>query len=348
MAIELKNICKSYDKTNYAVQNINLDIEDGLFVVLVGPSGCGKSTLLRMIAGLEDITKGELIIDGKVVNKVAPQDRDLAMVFQSYALYPHMTIRENIAYPLKLRKVPKDEIDQKVEEVSEALGIKEYLDRKPGQLSGGQKQRVALGRCIVRSPKAYLMDEPLSNLDAKLRVQMRTEISALHAKMKKIFIYVTHDQIEALTMGDLIVVMRGGKMQQVGTGTELYENPVNKFVADFIGSPSMNFLEFPDGKVNLNGTVLDLNIDKPIWFGIRPDKISLDKEHGKEFSAKVTAVELLGAENYIYIDVNGKQFLIRDFSLQDVKPGEEIKFYIKPEETRAFDKESELRIPIEF
>lgn len=348
MAIELKNIYKSYDKTNYAVQNINLEIEDGLFVVLVGPSGCGKSTLLRMIAGLEDITKGELIIDGKVVNKVAPQDRDLAMVFQSYALYPHMTIRENIAYPLKLRKVPKDEIDQKVEEVSEALGIKEYLDRKPGQLSGGQKQRVALGRCIVRSPKAYLMDEPLSNLDAKLRVQMRTEISALHAKMKKTFIYVTHDQIEALTMGDLIVVMRGGKMQQVGTGTELYENPVNKFVADFIGSPSMNFLEFPDGKVNLNGTVLDLNIDKPIWFGIRPDKISLDKEHGKEFSAKVTAVELLGAENYIYIDVNGKQFLIRDFSLQDVKPGEEIKFYIKPEETRAFDKESELRIPIEF
>lgn len=348
MAIELKNIYKSYDKTNYAVQNINLEIEDGLFVVLVGPSGCGKSTLLRMIAGLEDITEGELIIDGKVVNKVAPQDRDLAMVFQSYALYPHMTIRENIAYPLKLRKVPKDEIDQKVEEVSEALGIKEYLDRKPGQLSGGQKQRVALGRCIVRSPKAYLMDEPLSNLDAKLRVQMRTEISALHAKMKKTFIYVTHDQIEALTMGDLIVVMRGGKMQQVGTGTELYENPVNKFVADFIGSPSMNFLEFPDGKVNLNGTVLDLNIDKPIWFGIRPDKISLDKEHGKEFSAKVTAVELLGAENYIYIDVNGKQFLIRDFSLQDVKPGEEIKFYIKPEETRAFDKESELRIPIEF
>lgn len=348
MAIELKNIYKSYDKTNYAVQNINLEIEDGLFVVLVGPSGCGKSTLLRMIAGLEDITKGELIIDGKVVNKVAPQDRDLAMVFQSYALYPHMTIRENIAYPLKLRKVPKDEIDQKVEEVSEALGIKEYLDRKPGQLSGGQKQRVALGRCIVRSPKAYLMDEPLSNLDAKLRVQMRTEISALHAKMKKTFIYVTHDQIEALTMGDLIVVMRGGKMQQVGTGTELYENPVNKFVADFIGSPSMNFLEFPDGKVNLNGTVLDLNIDKPIWFGIRPDKISLDKEHGKEFSAKVTAVELLGAENYIYIDVNGKHFLIRDFSLQDVKPGEEIKFYIKPEETRAFDKESELRIPIEF
>lgn len=348
MAIELKNIFKSYDKKNYAVKDFNLHIDDGLFIVLVGPSGCGKSTLLRMIAGLEDITKGELVIDGKVVNNLNPQDRDLAMVFQSYALYPHMTIRENIAYPLKIRKLPKEEIDQKVGEVAESLGIEEYLDRKPGQLSGGQKQRVALGRCIVRSPKAYLMDEPLSNLDAKLRVQMRTEISALHSKMKKTFIYVTHDQIEALTMGDLIVVMKDGEMQQVGSGTELYENPKNKFVADFIGSPSMNFLEFPDGKVTLNGTLLDLNIDRPIWFGIRPDKISLNKEQGMKFTAKVTSMELLGAENYIYIDVNGKQFLIRDFSLQDVDVGEEIAFYINPKNVRIFDKKSELFIPTDF
>lgn len=240
--ITLKNVNKSYDNENYAVIDFNLEINNGEFIILVGPSGCGKSTILRMIAGLEDITSGEIIIDGEIANDKLPKDRDLAMVFQNYALYPHMTVYDNIAYPLKLRKTPKQEIDSKVRESAKLLGIDEYLSRKPAKLSGGQKQRVALGRCIVRSPKSFLMDEPLSNLDAKLRVQMRTEITRLQKNLEKTFIYVTHDQIEAMTMGDKIVVMNEGRIQQVGTATDLYEDPVNQFVAQFIGSPSMNII----------------------------------------------------------------------------------------------------------
>lgn len=236
----LKNVTKIYDNGNKVIDDISLDIEDKEFVVLVGSSGCGKSTLLRMIAGLEDITSGEIFIGDKKVNNVPPKDRDIAFVFQSYALYPHMTVKENISFGLKMRKVPKAEIEKKVQEVSKILNLDEYLDRKPKQLSGGQRQRVALGRAIVRNPKVFLMDEPLSNLDAKLRVQMRSEIKKLHNKLQTTFIYVTHDQTEALTMGDRIVVLNNGKIQQVGTPDDIYNNPQNTFVAGFIGSPQMN------------------------------------------------------------------------------------------------------------
>lgn len=277
LTIKLENVKKTYDGKNYIVKNLNLEFEDGKFVVLVGPSGCGKSTTLRMIAGLESISEGSIYIDGVRSNDLPSKDRDLAMVFQSYALYPHMTIRENISYPLKIRKLDKNYINQKVDEVAQSLGLSELLERKPKELSGGQKQRVALGRCIVRSPKAFLMDEPLSNLDAKLRVQMRVEISRLQKKLNKTFIYVTHDQIEALTMGDLIVVMNDGIIQQKGTGTELYEDPNNKFVADFIGSPSMNFLEFDSNDTRFNGYKHDFKLDRPVYIGFRPEKISFTK-----------------------------------------------------------------------
>ena len=238
----LKNIKKTYDNNKTVINNINLEINDKEFVVLVGSSGCGKSTLLRMIAGLEDITEGEIYIGDNKVNNVAPKDRDIAFVFQSYALYPHMTVRENIAFGLKMRKTPKAEIDKKVKEAAEILNLTEYLDRKPKQLSGGQRQRVALGRAIVRNPKVFLMDEPLSNLDAKLRVQMRSEIKKLHEKLQTTFIYVTHDQTEALTMGDRVVVLNNGNIAQADTPENIYNNPSNTFVAGFIGSPQMNFI----------------------------------------------------------------------------------------------------------
>ena len=241
--VQLKNVSKVYEGGNVAVKEINIDVKDREFVVLVGPSGCGKSTTLRMIAGLEDISKGELFIDGKLVNDVAPRDRDIAMVFQNYALYPHMTVFENMAFGLKLRKLDKREIKIRVNDAAKILGIEEYLDRKPKALSGGQRQRVAVGRAIVRKPKVFLFDEPLSNLDAKLRVQMRTQISKLHHSLNATMIYVTHDQTEAMTMGDRIVIMKDGGIHQVDTPLNLYNLPVNKFVAGFIGSPSMNFIE---------------------------------------------------------------------------------------------------------
>ena len=241
-SIQLRNVTKAYGKV-VTLKNINLTIEDGELAVFVGPSGCGKSTMLRMIAGLEEITDGELLIDNEVVNDVTPADRGVAMVFQSYALYPHMTVAENMAYSLKIHKVPKDEIEKEVLNVAKALQIEHLLDRKPKQLSGGQRQRVALGRAIVRNPKVFLMDEPLSNLDAKLRVQMRAEIKKLHKKLQTTFIYVTHDQTEALTMGDRIAVIDGGVIQQIGTPIEVYNNPKNKFVGGFLGSPSMNFIK---------------------------------------------------------------------------------------------------------
>ena len=253
----LKNIYKTYDNGYEAVSDFNLDIHGKQFVILVGPSGCGKSTTLRMIAGLEEISSGELTIDGEVMNDVDPQDRNIAMVFQNYALYPHMTVRENIAYSLKIHHVPKDEIRQRVDEVARVLNLEELLDRKPSQLSGGQKQRVAMGRAMIRKPKVFLMDEPLSNLDAKLRSQMRVEIAALYEKLDTTFIYVTHDQTEAMTLGTKIVVMDKGKVQQIDTPYNMFHYPVNRFVAGFIGMPSMNFIEVDvvdqDGKITIQG-----------------------------------------------------------------------------------------------
>ena len=291
----LKNIRKTYDNNKTVINNVNLEIKDKEFVVLVGSSGCGKSTLLRMIAGLEDITEGEIFIGDKKVNDIAPKDRDIAFVFQSYALYPHMTVRENIAFGLKMRKTPKDIIEQKVKEAAEILNLTEYLDRKPKQLSGGQRQRVALGRAIVRNPKVFLMDEPLSNLDAKLRVQMRSEIKKLHEKLQTTFIYVTHDQTEALTMGDRVVVLNNGDIQQADTPFEIYNHPSNSFVAGFIGSPQMNFIE---GK--------ELGLDENILYGIRPDKMNSNNGDIK-LTVDVDISEMLGAEKIAYFNIGSNK-----------------------------------------
>ena len=270
-AIDIKSAGKIYPNGTRALEDVNITINDGEFVVLVGPSGCGKTTLLRMVAGLEDITEGEISIGDKTVNDVAPKDRDIAMVFQNYALYPHMSVFDNMAFSLKLRKLPKDEIDQKVKDAAKTLEISELLDRKPKALSGGQRQRVAMGRAIVRNPQAFLMDEPLSNLDAKLRVQMRAELGQLHTQLQTTTLYVTHDQVEAMTMGDRVAVIRKGELQQIDTPREIYSNPKNIFVAGFIGSPSMNFvyanvkgkkesieLSFGDDKIAYNGPNLSL------------------------------------------------------------------------------------------
>jgi len=294
-SVTIKNVKKVYDNTKTVINNVSLDIKDKEFIVLVGASGCGKSTLLRMIAGLEDITFGEICIGDKVVNNVAPKDRDIAFVFQSYALYPHMSVRENIAFGLKMRKTPKEEIDKKVQQAAEILNLTEYLDRKPKQLSGGQRQRVALGRAIVRNPKVFLMDEPLSNLDAKLRVQMRSEIKKLHEKLQTTFIYVTHDQTEALTMGDRIVVLNNGVIQQTGSPDEIYNNPKNTFVAGFIGSPQMNFIE---GK--------DLGLDENILYGIRPEKMT--KHNGDiKLTVNVDISEMLGSEKVAYFNIGERK-----------------------------------------
>ena len=289
----LKNVKKIYDK-KIDINNVDLEIKDKEFVVLVGASGCGKSTILRMIAGLEEITSGEILIGDKKVNDVPPKDRDIAFVFQSYALYPHMTVRENIAFGLKMRKVDKKTIAKKVQEAAEILDLTEYLDRKPKQLSGGQRQRVALGRAIVRNPKVFLMDEPLSNLDAKLRVQMRSEIKKLHEKLQTTFIYVTHDQTEALTMGDRIVVLNNGVIQQVDTPEEIYNNPANTFVAGFIGSPQMNFIE---GR--------ELGLDPNITYGIRPEKMVCGGNIKKVVDIEIT--ELLGSEKIAYFNIGDKK-----------------------------------------
>lgn len=291
----LKNIRKTYDNNKTVINNVNLEIQDKEFIVLVGSSGCGKSTLLRMIAGLEEISDGEIFIGDKKVNNIAPKDRDIAFVFQSYALYPHMTVRENIAFGLKMRKVPKAEIEKKVQEAAEILNLTEYLDRKPKQLSGGQRQRVALGRAIVRNPKVFLMDEPLSNLDAKLRVQMRSEIKKLHEKLQTTFIYVTHDQTEALTMGDRIVVLNNGDIQQVDSPDEIYNNPKNTFVAGFVGSPQMNFIE---GK--------DIGLDENILYGVRPEKMT--KPDGEiKLTVNVEISEMLGSEKIAYFNIGERK-----------------------------------------
>ena len=294
-SVILKNIKKTYENNKTVINNVNLEIKDKEFIVLVGASGCGKSTLLRMIAGLEDITSGEIYIGDRIVNDVHPKDRDIAFVFQSYALYPHMTVRDNIAFGLKMRKVSKEVIDKKVKEAAEILDLTEYLDRKPKQLSGGQRQRVALGRAIVRNPKVFLMDEPLSNLDAKLRVQMRSEIKKLHEKLQTTFIYVTHDQTEALTMGDRIVVLDGGNIQQVDTPENIYNNPQNTFVAGFIGSPQMNFI---------NGE--DLGLDKNILYGIRPEKMT-NPNGDIKLKVDVDIYEMLGSEKIAYFNIGERK-----------------------------------------
>ena len=318
--VKLHHIYKVYDNGVKAVNDFNIDIEDNEFVVFVGPSGCGKSTTLRMIAGLEDITAGELFVGDTLVNDLEPKDRDIAFVFQNYALYPHMTVYENMAYGLKNRKLPIDEINKKVLEASEILGLNEYLDRRPKEMSGGQRQRVALGRALVRDPKVFLLDEPLSNLDAKLRTQMRAEITKLHKKIKTTFIYVTHDQVEAMTMGTRIVVMKDGFIQQIDTPLNLYNKPINKFVAGFIGTPQMNFFNI---KLNKKGDNVDLifnettkytipyedvcKIDynylinnKEVTLGCRPEHIKI-QENG--IKCKVNFIEQLGTESILYGDI---------------------------------------------
>ena len=323
--VSLKGIKKIYDNKVTAVHDVNLHIRDKEFIVLVGPSGCGKSTTLRMVAGLEDITEGELYIDGKLCNDVEPKDRDIAMVFQSYALYPHMTVYENMAFALKLKKVPKDVIDKKVRETAEILDITQYLDRRPKALSGGQRQRVAIGRAMVRDPKVFLMDEPLSNLDAKLRNQMRAEIIKLRQRIDTTFIYVTHDQTEAMTLGDRIVIMKDGFIQQIGTPQEVFDHPANLFVAGFIGTPQMNLFDArlikQNGKyaVTLDGITVELAEDKQarlaakdvaeqdVVLGVRPDHIMLCADGVK---GKVDVSELMGSSVHLHISANGHDVVV--------------------------------------
>ena len=329
--VVLKNVTKIYDKKK-VIDGVDLTINDKEFIVLVGASGCGKSTLLRMIAGLEEITEGEIFIGDKKVNNVQPKDRDIAFVFQSYALYPHMTVRENIAFGLKMRKVDKAEIEKKVQEAAQILDLGEYLDRKPKQLSGGQRQRVALGRAIVRNPKVFLMDEPLSNLDAKLRVQMRSEIKKLHEKLQTTFIYVTHDQTEALTMGDRIVVLDKGKIQQVASPEEIYNNPANTFVAGFIGSPQMNFINSEDFPYTTKENVI---------IGIRPEKM-YNPDGNIKLSVKIDITELLGSEKIAYFNIGDKKCsakLPADFNTEG-----ELELSINSEDLYFFNKETGVRI----
>lgn len=328
--VVLKNVTKIYDKKK-VIDNVSLEIKDKEFVVLVGASGCGKSTLLRMIAGLENITDGEILIDGKVVNDVHPKDRDIAFVFQSYALYPHMTVRENIAFGLKMRKVDKETIEKKVKEAAEILDLGEYLDRKPKQLSGGQRQRVALGRAIVRNPKAFLMDEPLSNLDAKLRVQMRSEIKKLHEKLQTTFIYVTHDQTEALTMGDRVVVLNNGIIQQAASPEEIYNNPSNTFVAGFVGSPQMNFIEPKDFPYQVKENTI---------IGIRPENMTSDGDI--RFKVKVDIVELLGSEKIVYFNIGEQKCSAKISANYDVK--DELELSINSSDIYLFDKSTGCRV----
>lgn len=361
--LKLDNIYKIYDNNVTAVTDFNLHIQDKEFIVFVGPSGCGKSTTLRMIAGLEEISKGDFYIDGKLVNDVPPKDRDIAMVFQNYALYPHMTVYDNMAFGLKLRKFPKDEIDRRVTEAAKILGLEVYLKRKPAALSGGQRQRVALGRAIVRDAKVFLMDEPLSNLDAKLRVQMRAEIAKLHRRLETTTIYVTHDQTEAMTMATRLVVMKDGIIQQVGAPKDVYEKPENVFVGGFIGSPSMNFFngKVEDGKFVTGKTTVSIPegkmkvlrdqgyVGKDIILGIRPEdlhdeQLFIDAAQDSTIKASVEVSELHGAETMIYSHLEGQDFVARVDSRTDIKAGQTIELAFDMNKVHFFDKDSELRI----
>ena len=369
-SLSLRHINKRYPGGFHAVKDVNLEIIDKEFIILVGPSGCGKSTTLRMIAGLEEISDGELYIGDRLVNDIAPKDRDIAMVFQNYALYPHMTVYDNMAFGLKLRKVPKEEIDKKVREAAKMLDLSHLLDRKPRAMSGGQCQRVALGRALVRSPKVFLLDEPLSNLDAKLRAQMRTEIAKLHLKLGTTFIYVTHDQTEAMTMGDRIVVMKDGIIQQVDTPQALYEKPCNKFVAGFLGSPQMNFIdavlkktinkyvvefgsaqnkftvEIPESKVNAS---LDNYVDKEVTLGIRPESVHDEEMYLSNAStgivtANVDITEMMGAETFLYLTCEGTPITARVSPRSTAKTGDVIRVAVDPNKIHLFDKDSEETI----
>lgn len=366
-SVVLKNVYKVYDGGVTAVTDFNLEIADKEFIILVGPSGCGKSTTLRMIAGLEEISKGELYIGDTLANDVAPKDRDIAMVFQNYALYPHMTVFDNMAFGLKLRKTPKDEIKRRVEEAARILDISHLLDRKPKALSGGQRQRVALGRAIVRDPKVFLLDEPLSNLDAKLRAQMRTEISKLHKRLGTTFIYVTHDQTEAMTMGDRIVVMKDGFVQQVDTPQNLYDFPTNQFVAGFMGSPQMNFIDaevdragdrytLKFGKYSLTvpteknkDDVLKDYVGKGVVLGIRPENVHDEPQYLAKVTdglveADVEVTELMGAETYLYLNCEGNSITARVEPTSTAKSGDKIKIAFDLDKLHLFDKETEKAI----
>jgi len=361
--LQLQNIDKVYDQNVKAVDNFNLDIENKEFIVFVGPSGCGKSTTLRMIAGLEEITDGDFYIGDNRMNDVAPKDRDIAMVFQNYALYPHMNVYDNMAFGLKLRKFKKDEIDRRVQDAAKILGLEGYLDRKPKALSGGQRQRVALGRAIVRDAKVFLMDEPLSNLDAKLRVQMRAEIQKLHQRLQTTTIYVTHDQTEAMTMATRLVVMKDGLIQQVGRPKDVYDEPENVFVGGFIGSPAMNFLhgtlsdqyfkmdnykiKVPEGKMK---TLREQNyVGKDIILGIRPEDIHdepvfIESSQDTKLTATIDVAELMGSESYLYSSVSGQEFIARVDSRSDIQGGQNVDLALDMNKALFFDKESELRI----
>ncbi len=366
-SLSLTNICKVYPNGVKAVKDFNLEIEDKEFIIFVGPSGCGKSTTLRMIAGLEEISSGELKIGDRIVNDIEPKDRDIAMVFQNYALYPHMTVYDNMAFGLKLRKVPKDQIDKMVREAAKILDLEELLERRPKALSGGQRQRVAMGRAIVRNPKVFLMDEPLSNLDAKLRVQMRIEIAKLHQRLGTTIIYVTHDQTEAMTLGTRIVVMKDGLSQQVDTPQNLYEKPVNLFVAGFMGSPQMNFL---NAEVEVSGDQAVLNVSghkivlpaskakklidggyagKEVVMGIRPEDLydseeMIAKNPNAVIESTVKVYELLGAEVYLYFDLDETQMTARVNPRTTARPGDTVKFAIDVEKIHIFDKETEVTV----
>lgn len=369
--IALRNVCKQFDSEHYGIKDFNLDIHDKEFVIFVGPSGCGKSTTLRIIAGLEEITDGELWIDGELSNYLEPKERGMSMVFQNYALYPNMTVYGNMAYALKIRKMPKDEIDKKVHEVAKILEIEQLLDRKPAALSGGQKQRVAIGSAIIRKPKAFLMDEPLSNLDAKLRAQMRVELVKLHKQLDTTIIYVTHDQTEAMTLGTKIVVMKDGLIQQVGAPQSIYDNPVNLFVAGFLGSPSMNFFQctvkaeennrtallLDDAKtvkkVYLDGTrgkqIADRYNGRHVILGIRPEDI-YEIEEAKKLGIENDSVdvdepvvnrEMLGAEVILYFDEQGKNLAVRLNPENQTKVGEKVSLYFDMDKAHVFDPETE-------
>ena len=366
-SLSLTNVCKVYPNGFEAVKDFSLEVEDQEFIIFVGPSGCGKSTTLRMVAGLEEISGGTLKIGDKVMNDVEPKDRDIAMVFQNYALYPHMTVFDNMAFGLKLRKVPKDEIKKKVEEAAKILDLEKLLDRKPKALSGGQRQRVAMGRAIVRNPKVFLMDEPLSNLDAKLRVQMRSEIASLHNRLKATIIYVTHDQTEAMTLGTRIVVLKDGVIMQVDSPQKLYNEPNNLFVAGFIGSPQMNFI---DAVCKVEGERVTLNFEKTsvvlppakakklidggyngktVVMGIRPEdigdsQIEIEAHKDAVFETDVTGYELLGSEVLLYFNVAGTAMTAKVDSRTTARMGDHITLAIDPEKIHCFDKETELTI----
>lgn len=363
--INLEHIYKKYPgNENYSVSDFNMEMHDKEFVVFVGPSGCGKSTTLRMVAGLETITEGDLKMDGQIVNKVQPKDRDIAMVFQNYALYPNMTVADNMGFGLKIRKVPRDEIKKRVADAANILGLSDYLARKPGALSGGQRQRVALGRAIVRDASLFLLDEPLSNLDAKLRVDMRTQIAQLHQRLQTNMIYVTHDQVEAMTMADRIVIMNDGKVQQIGTPDELYNRPTNQFVAGFIGSPAMNFfsVHLHDNRIS-NGKGLDIEVpegrlkvlrqqgyqDKDVTLGMRPEDVHTEQVALETFpnavvNAQVVVSEFLGTDSNLYSKTGDTEFVAQVNARDFHKPGEHVQMAFEMSKAHFFDQTSGITI----